>query len=273
MRVNDFLLILLAWALFSQCHPGNSRKNDRLWFELNSIQKHAGDCDETSLACARVDIKYPLAKCKNEVACKAINSSILNVVVQFLAFEAPVKNASEQYLHLMADSFLLEWKNLHEKEPELTASTGWEVTINGEAAMRTPKVATVSLSAYSYAGGAYPNSSVTILNFDAATGNILHWEDLILDNPAFLELAEHHFRKARELQPGSDLKKEGFFMEEGFKLPQNFEIQEEGIYFWYNPYEAASYAQGQTDFLIPYQELGELIRKELIFEVTNYKGS
>jgi Protein of unknown function (DUF3298) len=48
-------------------------------------------------------------------------------------------------------------------------------------------------------------------------------------------------------------------------LPKNFELQEEGIYFWYNPFEAAAYALGPTDFTISYSELGKLVKKEVLF--------
>jgi hypothetical protein len=273
MRVHFYLLILFAWSLLVKCQPANSHKNDKLWFGTNSIQKQVGQCDETSLACARVDINYPVAKGKNDAALQAINDSILRALVQYLAYEAPRSKISEKYLHLMADSFLLEWETMHQEEPEMTASAGWEVTINGAAEMNTPKVASVSLSAYTYAGGAHPNSSVAILNFDVETGQILHWADLLSDSTAFFQLAEHHFKKARQLPLNSNLNKEGFFWDGGFQLPQNFEVQAEGIYFWYNPYEVAPYAQGPTDFLISYQEIGKLIRSELIFEVGKYGGS
>ena len=85
------------------------------------------------------------------------------------------------------------------------------------------------------------------------------------DRQALEKLAEKEFRKARELTQGTDLTDAGFFWGEKFKLPFNFELQKEGIYFWYNPFEVAAYALGPTDFVISYSDLGKLLNRDVIF--------
>jgi Protein of unknown function (DUF3298) len=104
-----------------------------------------------------------------------------------------------------------------------------------------------------------------VLNFNLKTGKSLIWKDFITDQKALEILAEKEFKKARELPLNANLMEEGFFWEGAFTLPKNFELQEEGIYFWYNPFEAAAYALGPTDFTISYSELGKLVKKEVLF--------
>ncbi|MEZ4962105.1 MAG: DUF4163 domain-containing protein [Saprospiraceae bacterium] len=273
MRIFPSVLILILCYCTISCHQNKSRPNDGqgLFFELNSYQKQTGDCNEASPACARVDIKYPVAKGPNQAACQAINDSILNLLIQNLAFEGFEGQPTKASLVLAVDAFLNEWNSNKVSDP--AATTGWEVTINGEGALRTSKVAAASFTTYSYAGGAHPNSFVTILNFDQNTGRQLEWGDIVTDTAALLALAEKHFKKTKGLPLATDIMKAGYFWDEGFKLPQNFEIQNEGIYFWYNPYETAAYSDGPTDFLIPYQELGNLVRKEVIFVIKKNEGS
>jgi hypothetical protein len=182
-----------------------------------------------------------------------------------LVFEGFEGVFSEKNLHEAAKSFLSEWKSANSEDPGNDANSGWEVSVTGEVGLHTPKIASVTMGSYSYAGGAHPNSYVSIFNFDLKTGKTLGWEDLITDQNGLEKLAEKEFKKARELKKDADLTEEGFFWGEKFVLPTNFELQEEGIYFWYNPFEVAAYAMGPTDFLISYQDLGKLVKKDRIF--------
>jgi hypothetical protein len=72
---------------------------------------------------------------------------------------------------------------------------------------------------------------------------------------------EKKFREVREIESSISIADAGFFWGDSFGLPQNFALQEDGVYFYYNPYEAAAYALGATEFTIPYEELKEVIRQ------------
>ncbi|HKY62130.1 MAG TPA: RsiV family protein, partial [bacterium] len=68
-------------------------------------------------------------------------------------------------------------------------------------------------------------------------------------------LGEKAFRRARDLPAETDLNDAGFTFENGFRLNENFAAGPEGLIFYFNPYEVASYADGPTELLIPYSEL------------------
>ncbi len=252
-------MILLPIFLFAACNKGN-----QLSFEMKSVQKQAGNCKKKDAPCARVDLKFPIVKKGKQELKKSINDTIIATLIQNFVFEEMQGEPTQERLASVADTFLAEWKKSTEEDAEF-ATSGWEVSVEGEVGMQTEKMVSVSLSTYSYAGGAHPNSYVTIYNFSLKTGKPLKWKDLVTDMKDLKKLAEKKFKAARELPANADLGEEGFFWDEEFSLPSNFELQKDGIYFWYNSYEAAAFAAGPTEFLVTYEELGKLIRREMIF--------
>lgn len=259
--------LILPLIFEAGCHKKRSLQSQaglKVKFEVKSIQKTLGDCGAADSECAQVDMTFPFVKDGVPHLMDAINDSLYKVLIQNLVFETFDGLPNEASLLAVADSFLLEWQRASQAG-EGGVAGGWELTVTGEVGLHTPKVAVVSLGTYSYAGGAHPSSYTVFFNFDLKTGRALTWPDLVSDTSALAVIAEKKFKQARELPSDADLILEGFFWEGKFTLPKNFELQEEGIYFWYNPYEAASYAQGPTDFLITYEELGSLFRKNQVF--------
>ena len=53
---------------------------------------------------------------------------------------------------------------------------------------------------------------------------------------------------------------EDYFFGEPFHLPDNIGYSEEGLILLYNVYEIASYAQGYTEFRIPFSELNTYLK-------------
>ncbi len=103
------------------------------------------------------------------------------------------------------------------------------------------------------------------MNFNLKDGKPLEWKDLFTDIEQLKALVEMKFREVRNLPEGSNLNELGFFWDDPFELPQNFELQAEGILFWYNPYEIASYAEGPTDFTLSHEQLKEIFKREVVF--------
>ncbi len=257
-------------VVFTNCKDPKHRRLDsdkglKVRFEIKNFEERIGECGEQNGTCAQIDMVYPFAKEGVALVKQAINDSIYNYLINILLFEEYQQENSEMALSNAAKSFFEEWQSARDESPDNQANNNWEVSVTGEVGLHTPKVVSITLGAYSYAGGAHPNSFVSVKNFDLKTGKTLRWEDFITDLPALEQLAEQAFKKARELPIETDLIAEGYFWDGKFALPTNFELQNDGIYFWYNPYEAAAYAFGPTDFTIPYKDLGQLVKKEVIF--------
>ncbi len=268
--MNFKLIFIIPFLLLSSCgkmrkHKLQSDEGLKVRFEIKNFQEKLGDCDKANGDCAQVDMVYPIVVEGAPAVLQAINDSIYAFLIQSLVFEGFEGEYSEKSLNVAAISFLNEWQNANNAEPDNNANTGWEVSVTAEVGLHTPKIVTITLGAYSYAGGAHPNSFVKVLNFDLNTGKVLTWQDFISDMPALHEIAEKAFKKARELPGNTDLTEEGYFWGEKFALPANFELQQDGIYFWYNPFEVAAYSLGPTDFTISYADLGKIVKKDRIF--------
>lgn len=264
------LVFIVPFLLLIGCSRSRKPKLDsekglKVRFEIKNFQEKLGDCDKAEGDCAQVDMVYPIVEEGVPKVRQAINDSIFSFLIQSLVFEGFEGPLTEASLDQAAKTFLNEWQTANREEPENGSNTGWEVSVTGEVGLHTPKIVSITMGAYSYAGGAHPNSYVSVLNFELKTGRTLAWDDFITDKKSFEKLVETAFKKARELPKNADLSEEGFFWGEKFELPTNFELQQEGIYFWYNPFEVGAYALGPTDFTISYADLGKLVNKERIF--------
>jgi len=94
------------------------------------------------------------------------------------------------------------------------------------------------------------------LNFNPASGNLYTQDELFKKVGDFSELVEQHLKS--EIAEKSIT--ENYFFGEDFKLPENIGFNEEGVIFLYNTYEIASYAQGITEFTVPYNEIANYLK-------------
>ena len=117
-------------------------------------------------------------------------------------------------------------------------------------------------------GGAHLNRLTEFANVDAHSGRVLSLTDLIApgSRAAFMRIAERYFRRTRGIPQTEPFSKDGLFFSSDrgrFVLPSAIGIAADGLHFHYNTYEVASFADGPTDFTIPYTALAGIIRPHL----------
>ncbi|MBK9017074.1 MAG: DUF4163 domain-containing protein [Saprospiraceae bacterium] len=198
---------------------------------------------------------------------QAINDSIYGFLIQTLVFEGFKGKYSKENLKEAAQSFLNEWRTANNTEPDNSSNTGWEVSVTGEVGLHTPKVVSITMGSYSYAGGAHPNSFVSIFNFDLKTGKTLTWKDLFTDMHAWKNWWKRNSKKPESFQKMQTWSRR-FLWGEHFQSPTNFELQEEGVYFWYNPFEAAAMHWPNRLYHL-LQRLGETCKRRRISSPQN----
>lgn len=141
----------------------------------------------------------------------------------------------------------------------------WDLQISCDTAYSSPEILTVRQETYTYSGGAHPNTQINFQSFSRRTGHALQLTEVVSDTTALLTLVERAFRKQQDIQPGQDLEAAGYFLRDGqFFLPGTFGIGREGLLFLYNPYEIAAYAVGPIQLTVPYTELKELLREDVL---------
>lgn len=126
-----------------------------------------------------------------------------------------------------------------------------------------PNYAQVKGQAFFYTGGAHPNSSIMSSVISKEDATKLKLSDLTTDVIKFNQIAEKHFRKARDLNKTDDLKTDFWFENGIFACNDNFFIDSNGITFTFNAYEVAPYYFGRTEFTVPFNEVKDILKVKL----------
>ncbi len=158
-------------------------------------------------------------------------------------------------------------KNYNDFKKEFPDAPGcWEVDLQGDTVLTTSKMLFYQLDHYAFVGGAHPNSFTSFHAFDAKTGEEVEMKSFVQDSVALMNLVETKFRELEKLTPEVNLEDAGYFLaDHKFFLPANYVFTQDGILFYYNPYEIAAYARGAIDFTIPYEELKGIVNRDAVF--------
>lgn len=194
-----------------------------------------------------------------EPARRSISDTLMQFVRRSLAIFAMTDEEIPRSLDAIANNFLEEYDLMQEDEPGYEIP--WSVETTGELLAENGQVVCMEITNYAYAGGAHPNSYVTLLNFDAISGKKLALKDIVTDTLQLKRLAEEKFREIKGLNPGDSLSEAGYFWGDAFTLPENIGFKGDSLYFYYNPYEIAAYVEGPTSFSIPYSQVKSILRK------------
>ncbi|HUT53940.1 MAG TPA: DUF3298 domain-containing protein [bacterium] len=227
-------------------------------FEEVKLAKKTGSCKKDAVGdCATISVKYPrITQAPSDEAREAMNAAILKVVLQPAQGEGPAPKRVEQIM----DRFLAEYIN--SRDPEF--DTAWEEELEVGVQYNGPRVVCLGFSHYAYTGGAHPSSNLNYLNLETATGKTLALSDIM--KPGYEKqltaIAEKQFRKDKGLAPGASLADAGYnFDGDKFKLNDNFAVLKDGLHFYYNFYEIASYAEGPIEIVIKWSEIKGLLKK------------
>jgi Protein of unknown function (DUF3298). len=109
-----------------------------------------------------------------------------------------------------------------------------------------------------YTGGAHGNYASSFINADLKGNKIWKLEEIMtVDSNKTSALLDEAARKHYGMSPKDSL--EGQYFVSTIRLNGNFYLTHKGITFCYNPYEIASYAQGQIFLFIPYNKIMDLL--------------
>ncbi|WP_026754222.1 DUF3298 and DUF4163 domain-containing protein [Sediminibacter sp. Hel_I_10] len=198
---------------------------------------------------AKISIDIPRATGTASVA-----STINKVLEAHVANQTNMANDSvkDQSIDDAIQKFNYEYTSFKNDFPE--SPQQWEALIDGEVTYQTPEIISIAINSYLDTGGAHGNTVVKFFNFNGQTGAPLEKKDLINNMEAFSKVVAQRFQT--ETKPNNEQETmEDFFFGEQFKLPESIGFSDEGVVILYNTYEIASYAQGITEFTIPFAEV------------------
>ena len=233
----------------------------QLIFEEETFEKKIPSCASDSLRCATLKAQYPVAKGGGATVCKNMNDSIFYYLRESLSVLAVSREEILQSLDSIAEQFFTDYEELALLTSDY--SSPWVVETVGKVLFQSPNVISVELANYSFTGEAHPNTYTTLLNFEAQTGKKIELDRVIKNQDRLEEIVEEKFRATHGIKKKEDLNEAGFFWDRDFYLPANFALVEEGLYLYYNAYEAASYVVGATEILVPKEELEGILDETL----------
>ncbi|HEU4496486.1 MAG TPA: DUF3298 and DUF4163 domain-containing protein [Flavobacterium sp.] len=246
-------------AVFAGCQKDKNEEAEKkdavLEFSTKTYEKKTALPCKAS-PCAEVKIAVPEAS-GIPVVSDSINKKIFNTVRGIVYFGEKPSNG-KNYEEVMA-TFISSYEQLKEEYED--ERSGWEANIDGKVTYSSDKILNIKLHSYTFTGGAHGYDASRSLIFDKATGKSLEKNDILKDTVAFKVLAEKKFREKFKIPSGKPINSTGMmFMKEVFELPQTYFFTAQGLLLYYNIYEAAAYAEGPKEVLIPYSEAGKFLK-------------
>jgi hypothetical protein len=127
-----------------------------------------------------------------------------------------------------------------------------------------PGLYSVALEFYQFTGGAHGYSYRVMYNFALVDGKPrrMFLKDFFKDGTDYRKQVEktlmdklHHDERAEFIREVAQLSPAQL---------NRFTIEPDGLRFWFNPYEVASYARGPVDIKLKFADLGPDLRRDLI---------
>ncbi|NUY81281.1 DUF3298 and DUF4163 domain-containing protein [Flavobacterium sp. MAH-1] len=244
--MKPYFYCFLSIFVFASCSKD-------LEFETKTFEKR------TSLKCQglcpKITIKVPVAS--NGFIADSINNKIFSKLKEIVYFgEEPYQSKDYQEL---ANDFIASYEKMQKEDPD--ELIGWEGDVNSRLVYRSQKVLDIEIQHYTFTGGAHGYSGKTSLIFNLETGKSIPNDSLFTDVKAVTKLAEKHFREKFKIPENAPINSGGLMFEnEKFALPATIFFSDKGVLLYYNTYEIASYADGPRDVMLPYSELGTLLK-------------
>lgn len=210
--------------------------------------------------CPKIAIDLPIAQPETLPEAQNINEALREFAISILNYTD--EDRPDSIADAIAD-FNLQYKKLKDAYPENIVP--WEAKIEGEVSYENQKIVSIIMDSYIFTGGAHGYGSTSFLNFDTRTGKELSVEDIFINPEEFTVFVETIFRKQNDLNPGVNINSTGFMFEDDqFHLPQSIGFDQQGIILIYNPYEIASYADGQTKIHVPIAQAKPYIKPDFL---------
>lgn len=187
-----------------------------------------------------------------------LNDLIFRSIAEKTVFEAGnlQLNSPEEAFRENKEWFFSDFKEVY---ADFEGLMGYDSESNMYVALNDGHWLTVSISSFSYTGGAHGNYGTSYLTIDVKNRKKLALEDVF--KPGYentlVPLLEKKVRAHFEMEPNTPLNE--FLFEDNIPVTDNFGLLQDGILFDYPPYEIASYAAGEIPLLVKYEEMADYL--------------
>lgn len=206
----------------------------------------------------KIDLVVPIFKHKNYIF---INKSVKSTIYREMNAELNNEPISENSLNNLVDNYTSLVINDYSDID--TYSFEFYNSIIIDTIYSKKSIIVLEEKIESYMGGAHGNYNTQYYTFDTKSQTQLLVNNLF-NKKELTELAYNYFLEQNGLTKKEiDIEKEGYwFKDNKFHLNDNFSIDNKNLIFIFNPYEIASYAQGQIIIEIPLLKLNSIVKEE-----------
>ncbi len=257
--MKKFAFAITLLILMVSCKKEHKEKTEAhaQKFETEQVVRDASNiasCKDKD--CPDIDLVYTRVKEDSNFG-QRINQNNEKELIQILhlAEDQPLAQSVDQAL----DEFVEEYFKF--KKIDSLTHTSYEAQIEQSIKSQNDKTLVFKTSYYIYTGGAHGYGAVLFSNYDAQTGKLLQKKDLIDDLPSFKDFVEEKFRLQYQIPETANINSKGFFFDDDqFVLPENIAVTDKEVILVYNPYEVASYAEGQLRFVFPKESVEKWLK-------------
>ena len=228
-------------------------------FDMSHAQKGYYDHARGS---AEIQFSYPVMEPHGEGIAQSFNdyeASSMAGLYENGVNEAPpstVDAAMSQFLSLFQDQLSSPGQSSRTYFPP------WDYEVSSEILLNRSGILSLENTAFSFEGGAHPNTAFRYASYDEATGSVIALSDILKPGSTarLNKVGLAMFRVEHGIPEGKGLAEAGYFVHDAdFALNDNFLIVRGGLLFRFSQYEIAPYAWGAPRVFIPFNKIRDLL--------------
>jgi hypothetical protein len=276
-HVSILAVLLTVGSLLFSC--GNKAGDDRMGnIELDSVvtdQTVHLFGDTANPACyLKINIAYA-KKSTDDILTDSLNYFIVNTCFGERFAGLSAKEAMAQYSKDYIDRYQEEIGPLFQADKDsgtdfTTAGSWYSYYRSMEGSVQFYEKSLLVYKFYydEYTGGAHGMRAATFLNIDLATKRPLTLDDIFTGEykDSLTDLIWNQLMTDNDAKSHEELEEMGFGSTGEIVPTDNFYLDKDGITFYYNVYDIAPYAVGETKVTIPFDALDHLLNTSKLIE-------
>lgn len=209
-----------------------------------------------------LDIDFPVAGLGND-ALAAMRQHIRTLTLgdPYTGFTGPVDDLKAAWRNAAVDEYrtsnedLLKEMNISEAE---AFNLNWETMVSGSFGNEWDGCINYLVEQYTYEGGAHGMSGLFPVVFDKSDGQPVPWSRFApgISEAAMTELIDRHkFDDLEDTLSENGIDTDNIFYVDTIEPSRWYDVDKEGLTFFYQPYDVAPYVFGVIEITVPWEEL------------------
>lgn len=251
------LVLLIGVCLFS-CEESKSAFTGPVNFNKIEVALNSKDQQVEEKIDYQVSIYYYQPTDGPTYLCDSINSATELLFAMWLK----VPSGDPFDLHKALDENMqtfIEHVRKNVPEPDCATCRTFELHIAADSIYQNKQVVSMAYNWTVYEGGAHGNYAKWCVVFDKKDGSRVTYARLVKDEAGLLAVAEKAFRQQIGMEENEKMYQLYSFKNNQFHLSNDFVFSNDGLVFYYNPYEIAPYSTGIIALKLPYSDISRYI--------------